>query len=98
MDNQNIVPELSVSEIRIGTVRGGEPGLLVWKSGQLIAVLSEIDEQAYSTRGKWFLEAGFGLLSGKHRNFDTVEEAVDWVDRHSFSEDPAVATASMGAG
>lgn len=94
MDHQKIAPRLSLSEIRIGTVRGGESGLLVWKSGQLVAVLTEIDEEAYSTKGKWFLEAGFGLLSGTHRNFDTIEEAVSWVDRHSFLENPVVAAAS----
>lgn len=96
MDHQKIAPRLSLSEIRIGTVRGGETGFLVWKSGQLVAVLTEIDEEAYCTKGKWFLEAGFGLLSGTHRNFGTLEEAMNWVDRRSFLESPAVAAASAG--
>jgi hypothetical protein len=46
-------------------------GLLVWKFDQLVAVLTRIDEEAYSTKGKWFLETGFGLLSGQHKSLDT---------------------------
>jgi hypothetical protein len=60
-----------LNEARIGTVEGGELGLLVWKFDQLVAVLTRIDEEAYSTKGKWFLEKGFGLLSGQHKSLDT---------------------------
>jgi hypothetical protein len=79
-----IAPGFSLNEARIGTVVGGESGLLVWKFDQLVAVLTRIDEEAYSTKGKWFLETGFGLLSGRHKNFDTIEEALIWVGRHTF--------------
>ncbi|WP_189341961.1 MULTISPECIES: hypothetical protein [unclassified Mesorhizobium] len=85
MDNAQIAPGFSLNEARIGTVVGGESGLLVWKFDQLVAVLTRIDEEAYSTKGKWFLETGFGLLSGQHKNFDTIEEALSWVGRHTFS-------------
>ncbi|WP_394885639.1 hypothetical protein ACG873_00895 (plasmid) [Mesorhizobium sp. AaZ16] len=97
MDKREIAPGFSLSEARIGTVEGGESGVLVWKSDQLVAVLTQIDEEAYSTKGKWFLEIGFGLLSGDHRNFDTIEEAVTWVGRQVFSvdaDDRAAAAAS----
>ncbi|MER8387922.1 hypothetical protein NKG60_05620 [Mesorhizobium sp. M1428] len=88
MGQTKTVSGLSFSEARIGTVEGGEYGLLVWKCDQLVAVLTQIDEEAYSTKGKWFLETGFGLLSGQHKNFDTIEEAIRWVGRHTFP-DPA---------
>jgi hypothetical protein len=94
MDKLEIAPGFSLSEVRLGTVRGGEPGLLVWKSGQLVAVLTKIDEEQYDTKGKWFLETGFGMLSGKHRNFDTVEEAVSWVGHHTFPEPVSVVSAA----
>jgi hypothetical protein len=81
-----IAPGFSLNEARIGTVEGGELGLLVWKFDQLVAVLTRIDEEAYSTKGKWFLETGFGLLSGQHKNFDTVEDAVSWVGRYTFPD------------
>ncbi|TGS82669.1 hypothetical protein EN817_26220 [Mesorhizobium sp. M3A.F.Ca.ET.174.01.1.1] len=83
-----LAPGFSLNEARIGTVQGGEAGILVWRFNQLVAILTRIDEEAYSTKGKWFLETGFGLLSGQHRNFDTIEEAVTWVGRHTFP-DPA---------
>ncbi|MDX8434611.1 MULTISPECIES: hypothetical protein [Mesorhizobium] len=86
MGNARIAPGFSLSEARIGTIEGGESGFLVWKSDQLVAVLTQIDEEAYSTKGKWFLETGFGLLNGQHKNFDTVEEAVMWVGRHTFPQ------------
>jgi hypothetical protein len=76
----------SLNEARIGTVEGGESGVLVWKSDQLVEFLTRIDEEEYATKGKWFLETGFGRLSGQHRNFDTIEEAVSWVGRHTFSD------------
>lgn len=60
----------------------------------MVAILTRIDEEAYSTKGKWFLETGFGLLSGQHRNFDTIEEAVTWVGRHTFP-DPAHSADSL---
>lgn len=91
MGKEEIARGFSLSEARIGTVEGGESGVLVWKSDQLVAVLTEIDEEAYSTKGKWFLETGFGLLSGQHKNFDTIEEAIRWVGRYTFPEPvPAV--------
>ena len=91
MGNAIIAPGFSFSEARIGTVEGGESGVLVWKSDQLVAVLTQIDEEAYCTKGKWFLETGFGLLSGLHKNFDTIEEAVKWVGVYTFPEPvPAV--------
>ena len=86
MGKEEIARGFSLSEARIGTVEGGESGVLVWKSDQLVAVLTQIDEAAYCTKGKWFLESGFGLLSGQHKNFDTIEEAIKWVGRHTFPE------------
>ncbi|MER8521422.1 MULTISPECIES: hypothetical protein [unclassified Mesorhizobium] len=86
MGEAKTVSGLSFSEVRIGTVEGGESGVLVWKRDQLVAVLTQIDEEAYSTKGKWFLETGFGLLSGQHKNFDTIEEAIGWVGSHTFPE------------
>lgn len=89
MDKREISPRISLSEARIGTVAGGEPGILIWKSDQLVAILTQIDEEAYSTKGKWFLEIGFGLMSGDYRNFDTIEEAIHWVGGQTFSVEPA---------
>ncbi|MER8509644.1 hypothetical protein NKJ87_27690 [Mesorhizobium sp. M0027] len=97
MGEAKIAHGFSFKKARIGTVEGGESGVLVWKWDQLVAVLTQIDEEAYSTKGKWFLETGFGLLSGQHKNFDTIEEAIRWVARHTFP-DTADGSADSAAG
>ncbi|WFP62614.1 MULTISPECIES: hypothetical protein [unclassified Mesorhizobium] len=84
MGHARLAPGFSLNEARIGTVEGGESGILVWKFDQLVAILTRIDEETYSTKGKWFLETGFGLLTGQHKNFDTIEEAVNWLGKYTF--------------
>ncbi|WP_157017462.1 hypothetical protein [Mesorhizobium xinjiangense] len=71
--------DLALQEIRVATVKGGEAGVLVLKSDQLVAVLTRVDEEEYSTDGQWFLETGFGRLSGCHRIFRSIEEATAWI-------------------
>jgi hypothetical protein len=81
MDDVTLGADFSLKNIRVATVEGGEAAVLVLKSDLLVAVLTQIDEEIYATKGKWFLETGFGPLSGQHRNFHSLEEAVDWIDR-----------------
>jgi hypothetical protein len=81
MDDVALGPGISLTSIRVATVEGGEAGVLVLKSNLLVAVLTEIDEEMYATKGKWFLETGFGPLSGQHRNFHSLEEAVAWIGK-----------------
>lgn len=98
MEAPDLAPGFSLSEARIGTVQGGESGVLVWRSGQLVAVLTQIDEAVYATKGQWFLEAGFGLMSGQHRNFDTIEEALCWIGDNTFPEVSGRRSTSAAAG
>lgn len=81
MDDVTLGPDFSLTSIRVATVEGGEAGVLVLKSNLLVAVLTQIDEEMYATKGKWFLESGFGPLSGQHRNFNSLEEAVAWIGK-----------------
>jgi hypothetical protein len=81
MDDVTLGPDFSLTSIRVATVEGGEAGVLVLKSNLLVAVLTQIDEEMYDTPGKWFLETGFGPLSGQHRSFHSLEEAVAWIGR-----------------
>ncbi|RWB31465.1 MAG: hypothetical protein EOQ42_11695 [Mesorhizobium sp.] len=67
-------------------------------SRQLVAVLTQLDEEVYSTKGKWFLETGFWLLIGQRRSFDTVEEAVRWVAEHMFYDRTVDRSAIFAAG
>ncbi|SJZ94563.1 hypothetical protein [Consotaella salsifontis] len=56
--------------------------MLVMDEDALIAVLVRLDSDFHqSSRGKWFLEAGFGELSGRTgRIFDDLEGAGDWIE------------------
>ena len=81
MDDVALGPDFLLTSIRVATVEGGEAGVLVLKSNLLVAVLTQIDEEMYATKGKWFLESGFGPLSGQHRNFNSLEEAVAWIGK-----------------
>ena len=58
--------EIALHHVRVATVDGGEAGVLVIKEEQLVAVLTRVDEDLYSAKGQWFLETGFGRLSGCH--------------------------------
>lgn len=69
-------------DVKLGTVDGGESGLLVMKSDQLVAVLTQVDEEQYSVKSGWFLETGYGRLGGCHRMFETLQEATSWIAGH----------------
>lgn len=72
--------------VKLGTVDGGEHGLLVMKSDQLVAVLTQVDEEQYAVKSGWFLETGYGRLGGCHRMFETLQEATSWIAGHFPAE------------
>lgn len=71
--------DFSFLNVRLATVDGGEQGLLVMRSGELVAVLTQVDEEQYSVKSGWFLETGYGRLGGCHRMFDTLQDASSWI-------------------
>ena len=73
-------------DVKLATVDGGEHGLLVMKSNQLVAVLTQVDEEQYSVKSGWFLETGYGRLGGCHRMFETLQEATSWIAGHFPAE------------
>jgi hypothetical protein len=91
MEDVTLAPDFSLRNIRVATVEGGEAGVLVLKSNLLVAVLTQIDEEVYATKGKWFLETGFGKLSGQHRNFHSLEEAIAWISTDAPAPRPTAA-------
>ena len=75
---------IALQHVRVATVDGGEAGVLVIKEDQLVAVLTRVDEALYSAKGQWFLETGYGRLSGCHALFQTLEEAQTWISQPLF--------------
>lgn len=85
MDVASQGTDLALQDIRLATVEGGEAGVLIMRSNQLLAVLSQVDEDVYAPQGGWVLEVGFGRLSGCHKIFRSVEEALSWIRSRSSS-------------
>jgi hypothetical protein len=75
------LPILAFQDVRVGTIDGGEAGVLVLRANQLVAVLTHVDEEVYAAKGKWFLEIGFGRLNGRHRLFQSLDEAKAWIEQ-----------------
>ncbi|HEY0523672.1 MAG TPA: hypothetical protein VGD08_09795 [Stellaceae bacterium] len=79
---QATAPNITTVPIRIDTGSVDTDGRLVLAGGRLVAVLVRLgDETHIDTHNSWFLEAGFGALSGEAQVFRTVEHAVDWIGR-----------------
>jgi hypothetical protein len=54
-------------------------GALVLSDGLLLAVLSRLSPQHGVSEGRWFLECGFGVVSGCHEEFADVDTAMGWL-------------------
>lgn len=89
--------DFTFMNVRLATVTDGEHGLLVMKSDQLVAVLTQVDEELYSVKGGWFLETGFGRLGGHHRLFGSLDEATLWIADHFEADGQTVPEADVAA-
>lgn len=73
--------QTSAYQIRIRTESADENGRLLLVGGKLVAILIELlDESHGIERGKWAIEATFGLSpSHNAKNFATAADAAEWV-------------------
>ena len=76
-------PQVSFQPIEVLTASEDREGRLVLIDGNLAAVLVRLSDLAHDPllRGAWYLEAGFGLLNGRHEMFASLEEAVASIER-----------------
>lgn len=79
----------------VNTGDGGQDGMLVFVSKQLVAVLVLLEgthDPDTTLHGQWFLEAGFGPCQDWNRGrvFSTQDEAIAWV-QHQVTADQASA-------
>jgi hypothetical protein len=60
-----------------------EDGRLVFVDGTLAAILvcHPEDYEEPALRGSWFIEAGFGPITGVPETFPSFEDAVAWILR-----------------
>lgn len=81
----------SAFQMKIRTDSSDENGILLLAGGQLVAILVELaDESHGEERGKWAIEATFGVDGRRHpSSFATAADAADWVSNyiceHPFS-------------
>jgi hypothetical protein len=71
---------LTLQPVRVAT-GSDEEGMLVFDGKQrLVAVLTHLGDQYGDVSGHWYLEAGFGLLSGldhpTYADLDAVREGI----------------------
>jgi hypothetical protein len=76
--------QITWQPIRVGGGSHDEEGRMVLVNGKLVAILVHLTGPYDNPelRNKWFVEVGFGPLSGKHELFSTWEEAEAWVYQH----------------
>ena len=74
---------ITCEPVRVATAGrdGGEDGFLVFAAGQLIAVITRLQQSVNGEwQDNWFLEAGFGPCAAHPvLVFRTPDEARDWV-------------------
>ncbi|ACL56977.1 hypothetical protein [Methylobacterium nodulans] len=85
--------EAYLQSVTVNTGTGGEHGTLVFIGGQLVAVLTQINEARdteQELQGKWFLEAGFGPCKDWNNGsiFASKDKAVEWVREQVLMDGP----------
>ena len=79
-------PQISFQPIEVLTASEDREGRLVLVDGHLAAVLVRLSDAAHDPllRGVWYIEAGFGVLDGRHEISVSMEEAVASIE-HDLS-------------
>lgn len=71
---------LHLQPVRVATSSDDSASQLVFSDGFLVAVLVRLSEQHEEEAGMWFLEAGFGLISGPEEpSFADLDAAQAWI-------------------
>ncbi len=71
--------KLTLQRIRIAA-GPDEEGALVFADGRLVAVLVRLSAIHADLEGDWFLETGYGPLSGPdHHTFASLDTALEWM-------------------
>jgi len=69
-------PQITFQTIEVLTGSEAHEGRLVLVDGKCAALLVRLADTGHDPllRGAWYLEAGFGLIEGRHELFATLEE------------------------
>ena len=73
----------SAYRLRIRTNSADDNALILLSGGELVAILVELTDACHGDeRGKWTVEAIFGLESRAPDSFASAGDAADWVSNH----------------
>jgi hypothetical protein len=77
------MPNITFQPIEVLTASEDREGCLVLVDGKLAAVLVRLSDQAHESllRGAWYIEAGLGLLDGRHELFASLDEVAASIER-----------------
>ncbi len=86
--------------VRVDTGSADRDGLLAYRNGALIGVLTHLDPDLHEEEGvgrHWFLEAGFGRVAEapRPRPFRSLDEARSWLRQHAAGVTPRCAAAIL---
>jgi len=78
------VARTSAYQLQIGTDSDDANARILLADGALVAVLVELSDEGHGEdRGKWTIEATFGLRHERVPDiFPSLESAADWVSEH----------------
>jgi hypothetical protein len=78
---------LRLQPVQVATGSDDHESYLVFSDGFLVAVLVRLSDQHEDEAGMWFLEAGFGLISGPEQPpFANLDAAQAWIMRRLSEE------------
>lgn len=79
---------LHLQPVQVATGSADTESQLVFDTGMLVAVLVRLSSNHETDAGKWYLEAGFGLIDTPHPPmFGDLDEAQAWI-AEQFSSHP----------
>jgi hypothetical protein len=78
---------LQLQPVQVATGSDDRESQLVFADGFLVAVLVHLSNQHEEEAGMWFLEAGFGLISGPEQPpFADLDAAQAWISQRLREE------------
>ena len=78
---------LQLQPVELATESGGSESYIVFSDGFLVAVLVRLSGLHQEEAGMWFLETGFGRLSGPEQPpFPSLDVVQAWIMQRSGTE------------
>lgn len=78
---------LHLQPVQVATGSNDHDSQLVFSDGLLVAVLVHLSDQHEEEAGMWFLEVGFGPISGPEQPpFTNLDAAQAWIKRRLGQE------------